>query len=551
MTSRKNSLVPIVILLFLGFVWANAPTEPLKHYGRILPYSSHARAPQHSLDVLYTSTDSLPRDIRDLQTTTATINIPESINIEDIDVGMTLQHTWVRDLTIWLERDSIFLDTVVIRDSVYNEEDSTWTRTDTFRIDTPATVATVLLLDFFPGDSIVNMTDFWFDDDAGRGVYEALPPLTGGYRPLRSLDSMFVGHNSQGEWRLKVRDRYLFDEGSLQNFWLEINGVASLTGTVTNAVNNSPIAGASIFVIDTTVIDTTQSDSTGADTVAVALTLTNGTYSISRIEQGNYRVVAAAANFDTAFADVEIVTGQTTIQDFSLTTNSEFVNVTYRGDSLPIPDFGRVEVPLVVAAVGNVQDLDVTITCSSTWIGEMVFTLKHPDGDTITLFKTDNPLVDIGDDMINCRFDDEASQSFEAGTAPFTGSFRPLDSLAEFDGRSAEGTWILNCEDYAQGDSGTFRSYTMHFQMAPAEADDAPISAPESFKLHPAYPNPFNANVSLSLDVTRTQDIQLQVFDITGRLVETLYSGKLNAGSHKFIWSPLTAASGMYFVRAY
>ncbi|MBL0062258.1 MAG: T9SS type A sorting domain-containing protein [bacterium] len=91
----------------------------------------------------------------------------------------------------------------------------------------------------------------------------------------------------------------------------------------------------------------------------------------------------------------------------------------------------------------------------------------------------------------------------------------------------------------------------LHLQMAPAATDDAPISVPELFHLHPAYPNPFNANVSLSLDVTRTQNVQLQVFDITGRLVETLHSGKLNAGSHRFIWSPLTAASGMYFVRAY
>ncbi|MBL0062257.1 MAG: carboxypeptidase regulatory-like domain-containing protein [bacterium] len=419
MISRKNSLVPIVILLFLGFVWAKTQMEPEKHLGRTLPYTNHVRAPHHSLDVLYTSTDSLPRGIHDLQTTTATIDIPESINIEDIDVGMTIQHTWVRDLTIWLERDSSYLDSVV--DHIVFEidtiigQDTTFSRDTVWRDIFIDSIASVQLLDLFPGDSIVNMTDFWFDDDAGRGVYEALPPLTGGYRPLRSLDSMFVGHNAQGDWRLKVRDRYLFDEGSLQNFWIEINGVASLSGTVTNTVNSNPIVGASIFVIDTTVIDTTQVDSTGADTVAVGLTLTNGTYSISRIDQGSYRVVAAAANFDTAFADIAIVTGQTTIQDFSLSTNSEFINFTYHGDSIQIPDFGRIEVPLVVSSQGTVQDLDVTINCASTWIGEMVFTLKHPGGDTITLFKTDNPLIDIGDDMINCRFDDEASQSFEAG----------------------------------------------------------------------------------------------------------------------------------------
>ncbi len=37
---------------------------------------------------------------------------------------------------------------------------------------------------------------------------------------------------------------------------------------------------------------------------------------------------------------------------------------------------------------------------------------------------------------------------------------------------------------------------------------------------------------------------------MTGRLVATLYDGKLSAGRHEFHWTALEASSGVYFARA-
>jgi len=125
-----------------------------------------------------------------------------------------------------------------------------------------------------------------------------------------------------------------------------------------------------------------------------------------------------------------------------------------------------------------------------------------------------------------------------------------LQTLSHFDNLQAAGAWQLNVEDFGAGDLGTLQGFTLHFVL-PLDAEEDVHFTPESFVLHPAYPNPFNPSANFTLDVVRTQDIELQVFDITGRLVETLHSGRLNAGSHHFIWSPLTAASGMYFVRAH
>lgn len=497
------------------------------------------RSPHSPLDVLYSWTEG-PDSILDLETIVATINVPESFNVEDVDAGVTITHPYVRDLTLWLERDSVYIDSFIARIDTIWDTDSTFHRDTLWGTEPIDSVARVLLLDLFPGDDIENMTGCWFDDDAGRGIYEGLPPFTGGFRPLRSMDTQFAGHDAQGEWRLIVRDRFLFDEGVLEGFWLEINGIPSLTGTVTNSVNGNPIANATVLVMDTSL----------ADTVGQVSTLTNGTYSFSRFPEGTYRVQVNAANYDSAYADgIVVTTGQTTVQNFTLVPRVGFTDVPYTGSPVPIPDLTQVIVPLEVTGLtGNIQDLDVTVSITHPYIADMFIAIQHPNSDSVVLF---NPPLSpsLGANMTNCRFDDEASTPIGSGTGPFTGSYRPFSNLSQLDTLEPSGTWNLIVEDAGEADEGTLQSFTLHFELPLTEDAEEPVVV-RDFQLHPAYPNPFNASVNLTLDVVRAQNVELLVFDVTGRLVETLHSGMLNMGSHRFIWSPLSRASGVYFVRA-
>ncbi|NHZ86967.1 MAG: T9SS type A sorting domain-containing protein [Planctomycetia bacterium] len=41
----------------------------------------------------------------------------------------------------------------------------------------------------------------------------------------------------------------------------------------------------------------------------------------------------------------------------------------------------------------------------------------------------------------------------------------------------------------------------------------------------------------------------LQIFDITGRLMETLVNGELVSGEHEITWNADNLPSGVYFVR--
>ena len=75
------------------------------------------------------------------------------------------------------------------------------------------------------------------------------------------------------------------------------------------------------------------------------------------------------------------------------------------------------------------------------------------------------------------------------------------------------------------------------------------ISVPIEFKLDDPYPNPFNPVTTIDFQLAENVDnITLSIYDIKGRLIETLYTGALNYGYHSYTWNADNFASGVYFV---
>ena len=62
------------------------------------------------------------------------------------------------------------------------------------------------------------------------------------------------------------------------------------------------------------------------------------------------------------------------------------------------------------------------------------------------------------------------------------------------------------------------------------------IISPTSFTLKQNYPNPFNPSTSIDFELRNNGNVEVKVFDINGKLVNTLYNGYLNSGSHGFTW---------------
>ena len=80
---------------------------------------------------------------------------------------------------------------------------------------------------------------------------------------------------------------------------------------------------------------------------------------------------------------------------------------------------------------------------------------------------------------------------------------------------------------------------------------DNPVTVPFQFELFPAYPNPFNPSTTIrfNIPVETWHATSLQIYDITGRVVETLVDGTLDPGPHEIQWNASEHASGIYFAR--
>jgi len=74
-------------------------------------------------------------------------------------------------------------------------------------------------------------------------------------------------------------------------------------------------------------------------------------------------------------------------------------------------------------------------------------------------------------------------------------------------------------------------------------------SAPSSFSLSQNYPNPFNARTSIRYNLPRAVNVTIDIFDITGRMVDRLILGFQEAGEHSVIWEAADVSSGVYFYR--
>ena len=72
---------------------------------------------------------------------------------------------------------------------------------------------------------------------------------------------------------------------------------------------------------------------------------------------------------------------------------------------------------------------------------------------------------------------------------------------------------------------------------------------PTEFRLMQNYPNPFNNTTTIRYAVPKETFVQLEIFDINGRLVETLKSDLQEPGFYAIKWSGHRVASGIYFIK--
>jgi hypothetical protein len=88
--------------------------------------------------------------------------------------------------------------------------------------------------------------------------------------------------------------------------------------------------------------------------------------------------------------------------------------------------------------------------------------------------------------------------------------------------------------------------------QTPVEPEPA-AEIPAGFRLYQNFPNPFNNNTAIYYSLERSEFVTIEVLNIIGQSVKTLFSGQLAAGGYSVVWDGTDEQSrsigtGIYFV---
>jgi subtilisin-like proprotein convertase family protein len=113
---------------------------------------------------------------------------------------------------------------------------------------------------------------------------------------------------------------------------------------------------------------------------------------------------------------------------------------------------------LAVHAPGVVAKMTVTVNISHTYDSDLTLSLISPTGTIVTLSEQNGS---SNNDYTNTVFDDDAATLIDAGTPPFTGTFKPDTPLSALNGQDVNGTWQLRVADGFDLDGGALNSWSM------------------------------------------------------------------------------------------
>ena len=127
-------------------------------------------------------------------------------------------------------------------------------------------------------------------------------------------------------------------------------------------------------------------------------------------------------------------------------------------------------------------------------------------------------------------------------TQPFSGNFRSF-SYAEFIGLWPSSLQMINRLNYKfdvyaySGNDSTAITGTrqLHVERS-GDLNTESIGIPNSFVLHPNYPNPFNPETQIRFEIPYAGNVDLSIYNLLGMKVRTLYAGQKSAGVFVYKW---------------
>ncbi len=168
--------------------------------------------------------------------------------------------------------------------------------------------------------------------------------------------------------------------------------------------------------------------------------------------------------------------------------------------------------------------------------GSLIIDVVSPTADVVRLDDHNHLRI-----YLNCWFDTEEEEDGPG-------------SLDDYVGLNAHGQWIMRVSRWAGfGEFFMWDSWAIEVIGEPINSVDDP-NLPLQTGLNIIYPNPFNSNTIIHYSLASPSDIQLDIYDVLGRVVTRFVVNDLSAGYHQLTWDGTNGSgdpvsSGIYFAR--
>jgi subtilisin-like proprotein convertase family protein len=273
-----------------------------------------------------------------------------------------------------------------------------------------------------------------------------------------------------------------------RNFAVQANTGPSLVHSATAAADTAPGGDADGVVEPGEAVDVSETlrNAGGSAATGISATLRSLTPGLSVTSAGSAYpdigagLSAGGANPFHISAASSLACGAPLSMSLSLATSQGRYQVPVTvstGKAAPVQSTSATDVPkaipdanatgisssATVAGSGTVANVDVSIArITHTWVGDLQIELTGPDGTRVMLADRPGGPDNAGDNFVNTLFSDSAATPLSAGTAPYTGTFKPQGGrLAAFNGKPVAGRWTLRVADVSAYDTGTLTGWGM------------------------------------------------------------------------------------------
>lgn len=124
------------------------------------------------------------------------------------------------------------------------------------------------------------------------------------------------------------------------------------------------------------------------------------------------------------------------------------------------------------------------------------------------------------------------------------GSNPSISPLSFYEGNKTSQGFVV----WESNQTGRFHIYGRDYTWVQTNVNEANGPASD-FELGQNYPNPFNPTTVISYRLSAVSNVTLKVYDVLGRLLETLADGRQILGEHSVTFDGRELSSGVYFYK--